>query len=67
VLSGALRSQVDNGEAKGYHAGESWMKRPGAHRRIGENASTTEPVKLFAIFVLDIKAADTELTILDHR
>lgn len=34
-------------------AGESWSEEPGARHRISENASTTEPAQLFAIFVVD--------------
>jgi quercetin dioxygenase-like cupin family protein len=53
VLSGAIRSQVDDEPAKVYRAGESWFERPGAHHKISENASTTEPAQLLAIFVVD--------------
>jgi hypothetical protein len=35
-------------------------EQPGAHHRISENASTTEPAKLLAIFVADTN--ETELT-----
>lgn len=41
---------MDGGD-RVYHAGESWTEKPGAHHRISENASTTEPAKLLAIFV----------------
>jgi quercetin dioxygenase-like cupin family protein len=53
VLSGAIRSQVDNGEVHVFHAGEHWTEKPGAHHTVSENASTTEPAKLLAIFVAD--------------
>src|SRR5882724_1025462 len=53
VLSGAVRSQVDDEPAKVYRAGESWFEQPGAHHKISENASTTEPAQLLAIFVVD--------------
>ena len=59
VLSGAIRSQVDDGEAKVFQAGESWTEQPGAHHRVSENASATEPASLLAIFVVDTN--DTEL------
>jgi quercetin dioxygenase-like cupin family protein len=60
VLSGAIRSQVDDGAVQVFHAGENWTEQPGAHHRISENASTTEPAKLLAIFVADTN--ETELT-----
>jgi quercetin dioxygenase-like cupin family protein len=53
VLSGAVRSQVDDGPVTVYHAGESWYEKPGAHHVVSENASDTEPATLLAIFVLD--------------
>jgi quercetin dioxygenase-like cupin family protein len=55
VLSGAIRSQVNHGEERVYHAGEYWTEMPGAHHTVSENASTTEPAKLLAIFVADSK------------
>jgi quercetin dioxygenase-like cupin family protein len=53
VLSGAVRSQVDDQPVKVYRAGESFYEMPGAHHRISENASTTEPARLLAVFVTD--------------
>jgi quercetin dioxygenase-like cupin family protein len=53
VLSGAIRSQVDNDPAKVYRAGESWFEHPGAHHKISENASDSEPARLLVIFVAD--------------
>ena len=61
VLSGAIRSQVDDGPDKVYRAGESFFETPGAYHRISENASTTEPARLLAVFVLD--AGENPLTI----
>src|SRR5258708_7731938 len=46
VLQGAVRSQVDDGPVKVYHAGEYFTEKPGAHHRISENASKTEPAKM---------------------
>src|SRR5579871_2304550 len=63
VLSGAIRSQVDNAPAKIYHQGEYFTENPGAHHTISENASKTEPAKLLAIFVLD--TGEAPLTTLD--
>jgi quercetin dioxygenase-like cupin family protein len=61
VLSGAIRSQVDDGPDKVYRAGESFFETPGAYHRISENASTTEPARLLAVYVLD--AGENPLTI----
>lgn len=55
VLSGSIRSKVNNGEDKIYHAGESWTEAPGDHHVMGENASETEPAKLLATFIADSK------------
>lgn len=65
VLSGAIRSQVDDQPAKVYQAGESFYEPPGAHHRISENASTTASASLLAVFVLDSK--DTQLTTPDRK
>jgi quercetin dioxygenase-like cupin family protein len=53
VISGAVRSQVDDQPVKVYKAGEGWSESPGAHHRVSENASATEPAKLLAVFVMD--------------
>ena len=55
VISGAVRSQVDNGPVRIYHAGEYFTENPGSHHVISENASKTEPAQMLAIFVLDQK------------
>jgi quercetin dioxygenase-like cupin family protein len=65
VLSGAIRSQVDNEPAKIYHVGESFYEVPGAHHTISENASDKDPAILLAVFVVDSK--DTQLTIPDKK
>jgi len=53
VLSGAIRSQVDDEPARVYQAGEQWTEVPGAHHVVSENASATEPAQLLAVFVAD--------------
>jgi quercetin dioxygenase-like cupin family protein len=63
VLSGAIRSQVDDGPVTVYKAGEHFTETPGAHHRVSENASDTEPAKLLAIFVVD--SSDNPLTVPD--
>ncbi|MGJ5817375.1 cupin domain-containing protein [Paludibaculum fermentans] len=65
VLSGAIRSQVDDQPAKVFRAGESFYEPPGAHHRISENASDKAPASLLAVFVVDSK--DTPLTIPDPK
>jgi quercetin dioxygenase-like cupin family protein len=65
VVSGAIRSQVDDGKVQVFRAGESWHENPGAHHRVSENASATEPASLLAIFVVD--SNDTELTTFDAK
>jgi quercetin dioxygenase-like cupin family protein len=53
VLSGSIRSQVDDGPAKVYHAGEGFYEDPGAQHRVSENASASEPASLLAAFIVD--------------
>ncbi|HMI48988.1 MAG TPA: cupin domain-containing protein, partial [Gemmatimonadaceae bacterium] len=65
VLSGAIRSQVDDEPTKVYHVGEGFNEVPGSHHRISENASDKEPASLLAIFVVDSK--DKPVTIPDQK
>ena len=65
VLSGVIRSQVDDEPAKVYHAGEGFNEAPGAHHRVSENASDRDPASLLAVFVVDSK--DTPLTRPDKK
>ena len=53
VLSGEILSAVDDEQPRIYRAGEGWYEVPGAHHRVSRNASTTEPAKLLAIFVMN--------------
>jgi quercetin dioxygenase-like cupin family protein len=62
VVSGEIRSQVDDGPARVYHAGESFFEGPGAHHVVSENASASKRAKLLAVFVADDGA---ELTTFD--
>ena len=61
VLSGAIRSQVNDEPAKVYRVGEGFYEVPGSHHRVSENASDREPASLLAVFVVDSK--DNPLTI----
>ncbi|RKE35999.1 hypothetical protein B0G76_2141 [Paraburkholderia sp. BL23I1N1] len=65
VLSGAIRSRVNEGDVRVFHAGEHWIEKPGAHHTMSENASDTEPAKLLAIFVADTK--DKNLVTFDRQ
>ncbi len=65
VVSGAIRSQVDDGPARVYRAGEAWFENPGAHQRVSENASATEPARLLAVLIVD--AGDENLVIPDTQ
>jgi quercetin dioxygenase-like cupin family protein len=53
VLEGAIRSQVNDGPVTTYRAGESFSEYPGDRHSVSENASTTEPARLLAVFVVD--------------
>ena len=65
VLSGEIRSQVDDEPVRVYRAGEAWFESPGAHHRVSENASDTEPARLLAVFIVD--AADEQLVTPDPQ
>ena len=60
VLEGAIRSQVNDGPAKTYQAGQSFSEMPGDRHAVSANASDTKPAKLLAVFVVDTN--ETELT-----
>ncbi len=61
VLEGAIRSQVNDGPVTTYRAGENWFEKPGDHHLVSANASTTEPARLLAVFVLD--SGETEIVV----
>jgi quercetin dioxygenase-like cupin family protein len=65
VLSGAIRSQVDEQQPRTYHAGESFYEDPGSHHLVSENASTTDAASMLAVFILD--SNEDSLTIADER
>lgn len=64
VVSGGIVSEVDGGGEKTYTAGQSFYEVPGSHHQVSRNASTTEPAKLLAVFVVD--SADAHLTTPDE-
>ena len=63
VLEGAIRSKVNDASERTYQAGESWTELPGDHHQVSQNASTTAPAKLLAVFVVD--TSDREIVIPD--
>lgn len=64
VVSGAIRSESSGtGPARVYKAGEGFFEPPGSEHLVSENASTTEPASLLAVFVADNGA---ELTHFDR-
>ena len=63
VVSGAVRSKVNDGETQTYEAGQFWYEPPGAAHSVSENASTTEPASILAVIVADEGA---ELTTFDR-
>ena len=66
VLSGAIRSQVNDGKAQVYRAGDHWIEPPGAHHQVSANASATDPASLLAVFVVDTADADKLVTFDAH-
>ena len=65
VLSGEVRSQVDDEPVRVYRPGETWFERPGSYHRVSENASNTKSARLLAVFIVD--AADKQLVIPDPQ
>lgn len=63
VLSGAIRSQNSaTGPVRVYHVGEAFFEPPGSEHLTCENASSTEPASLLAVFVAP---AGARLTTMD--
>jgi len=65
VLSGEIRSQVDDESVRVYRPGETWFEKPGAYHRVSENASDTKPARLLAVLIVD--AAEKQLVIPDPQ
>ena len=61
VLEGAIRSQVNEGPATTYTAGQNFSELPGDRHVVSANASETKAAMLLAVFVVDTN--ETELTI----
>jgi len=67
VVSGTIRSQVDDERVRVFRAGEGWFESPGAHHRISANASATEPARLLAVFIVDATEQDLTTPLPPHR
>lgn len=65
VLEGAIRSKVNDGPEKVYHAGENFAEVPGDHHGVSANDSATQPAHLLAVFVVDTN--ETNLTTNDKE
>jgi len=65
VLSGEVRSQVDDEPVRVYRPGETWFERPGSYHRVSENASDTKPARLLAVLIVD--AEEKQLVIPDPQ
>jgi quercetin dioxygenase-like cupin family protein len=65
VVSGSIRSQVDDEPVRVYKTGEFWFENPGAHHRVSANGSDTESSRLLAVFIVD--ADDEQLTTPDAQ
>jgi quercetin dioxygenase-like cupin family protein len=63
VLEGAIRSQVNDGPVTVYHAGESFSEFPGDRHAVSANASSTEPARLLAVFVVNTDETNLTTTI----
>ncbi len=62
VLEGTIRTSVNDGAAVVYRAGQAFPEMPGDRHTLDENASKTEPAKLFAVFVVDTDDKEPLLT-----
>jgi quercetin dioxygenase-like cupin family protein len=51
VTTGTIRSQLAGGPVETFKVGESFFEPPGAIHLVSENASSTEPAELLAVFV----------------
>jgi quercetin dioxygenase-like cupin family protein len=61
VLEGAIKSQVNDGPVTTYRAGQNFSENPGDRHAVSANASTTEPAKLLAVFVVNTDEKDLVL------
>jgi quercetin dioxygenase-like cupin family protein len=59
ITAGTIRSQLAGGPVETFKVGESFFEPPGATHLVSENASSTEPAELIAVFVADEDATLT--------
>ena len=59
VVSGSVRSKVNDEPERVYKAGEFWYEPPGALHSVSANASTTEAARTIAVIVADTGATLT--------
>jgi quercetin dioxygenase-like cupin family protein len=65
VLSGEIRSSVNDAPVQTYKAGQNFYETPGAHHGVSANASRFRPASLLAVFVVD--SSEKVLTTNDPR
>jgi quercetin dioxygenase-like cupin family protein len=65
VLSGTIRSQINDEPVRTYRVGEGFYENPGSHHKISANASDSEPASLLAVFIVD--SGDNPLTTPDPK
>lgn len=59
VSAGAIRSKVGDGPSRVYHVGDTFFEPAGALHAVAENASTTAPAEILAVFVAESGAVLT--------
>jgi quercetin dioxygenase-like cupin family protein len=64
VLSGRVRSALDDQKPVVYNVGQDWFEPPSAHHVLTENVSNSQPARLLVVFVAPtgtpLKIADPE-------
>jgi quercetin dioxygenase-like cupin family protein len=64
VLSGRVRSALDDQKPVVYNVDQDWFEPPGAHHVLTENVSDSQPARLLVVFVAPtgapLKIDDTE-------
>ncbi|MCV9960296.1 cupin domain-containing protein [Pararhizobium sp. BT-229] len=63
VLSGEIKSKVNDEDEKVYKVGEQFFELPGSSHKVSENASETDPASLLAVFI--VEKEDEPLTSLE--
>ncbi|KAI1692367.1 cupin domain-containing protein [Ditylenchus destructor] len=63
VMSGEVRSKVNDGPVQVFKEGEMWTEQPGDHHAVAENASEEKPAKLLAVLIHE--SNDTNIFVVD--